>query len=68
MLAPSRCERRNCKHLRGWKQPDGTEESEVVVCAAYPNGIPPEIAYGEDLHLKVREDQDNELVYEKYEE
>jgi hypothetical protein len=32
---------------------------------AYLEGIPEDIAYGDDLHLVVRDDQDNAIVYEQ---
>lgn len=52
-MAEPRCSIRNCKHLIGVKQdPDENEESERVVCAAFPEGIPSVIAYGDELHLK----------------
>jgi hypothetical protein len=36
--------------MRGVVQPDGTEMTERWACAAFPEGIPDEIAYGDDLH------------------
>jgi len=65
MLQEPNCFKRKCKHFIGVDQPDSTEMTERVICRAYPNGIPNEIAYGEYLHLKVREDQDNKIVYDK---
>jgi len=65
MIAPPNCFKRECKHYLGVSQPDGTELTEVVVCEAYPNGIPNDIAYGDDKHTEVRDDQDNEVVFEK---
>jgi len=65
MIAPPKCYDRNCKHYLGVDQPDGTEMTERVICEAYPEGIPGEIAYGTYPHLKVREDQDNEIVFEE---
>jgi len=65
MIAPPRCWERGCIHYIGISQPDGTEISERPVCDAYPNQIPDEIAYGEDLHLTVRGDQNNKIVFEK---
>ena len=44
------CYTRGCVHYIGVSQPDGTELSEVNVCKAYPDGIPFEIAYGENKH------------------
>ena len=67
MIDEPRCFGRKCKHFQGVSQPDGTELSEVNVCAAYPDGIPVDIAYGDDLHASVRDDQDNEIVFEKTE-
>lgn len=51
MLARSRCWERGCKHYNGAIQPDGTELTETHACAAFPEGIPDDIAYGENLHL-----------------
>lgn len=51
MMDEPNCSKRGCKHFRGVDQPDGTEQTERVVCAAFPNGIPDAIAYGDDLHL-----------------
>ena len=65
MIIEPNCYKRKCKHYLGVIQPDGTELSEVNNCEAYPKGIPFDIAYGKDDHLKVREDQDNEIVFEK---
>lgn len=52
MLATPRCFERQCRHFIGVSQPDGTELTERVVCAAFLNGIPNEIAYGDNLHLQ----------------
>ena len=65
MLAEPNCFTRKCKHFTGVDQPDGTEMTERVVCEAYPKGIPGDIAYGDDLHLKVRSDQKNQIIYEE---
>ena len=65
MLQEPNCYKRNCKYYIGVIQPDGTELTEINVCKAYPDGIPNEIAYGNDLHLHKRKDQDNDLVYTK---
>lgn len=51
-LGPPRCWERGCKHFIGVDQPDGPELSERVVCTAFPNGIPDEIAYGENLDIE----------------
>ena len=67
MIAPPNCWKRNCIHYLGILQPDGTEFSERPICKAYPNQIPNDIAYGKDLHLTVRGDQDNQIVFKKEE-
>jgi len=63
MIKIPKCRIRRCAHFRGVIQPDGTEETETVVCDAYPGGIPDDIAYGANLHLKVRKDQDTIFVF-----
>lgn len=65
MLAEPRCYARNCRHFGGVEQTDGTEQSERVVCPAFPNGIPDRIAYGDDLHETVAEDQTGVTVFEE---
>ena len=65
MLAEPKCWTRKCKHYVGVFQLDGTEISERNVCKAYAEMIPNEITYGDDLHLRVRSDQSNAIVYEK---
>lgn len=53
MLAePVPCSRMRCKHYRGIIQPDGTEQTEVDICEAFPNGIPAEITTGRNLHTE----------------
>lgn len=64
MILTPKCHERKCIHFLGVEQSDGTEQTEVVVCEAYPNGIPDDIAYGSEKHLQVRGDQDNEIVFE----
>lgn len=65
MLKEPNCFKRKCKHYLGVSQPDGTEMTETNVCAAFPNGIPPEIAYGSDKHTKPHSKQANDIVFEK---
>jgi hypothetical protein len=65
MLAEPNCYTRSCIHNVRVIQPDGTEMTERPACDAYPNGIPEDIAYGDDLHLEVRDDQDNEITFKK---
>jgi len=68
MIAAPSCFNRKCKHYLGVIQPDGTELTERHFCHAYPEGIPEDIVDGTDKHLTVREDQDNEIVFEESEE
>jgi hypothetical protein len=49
---PVPCSLGHCKHYRGTAQPDGTEDSEVEVCEAFPAGIPAAIATGANLHTE----------------
>lgn len=66
MIVEPRCSKRNCRHLAGVEQPTGEERSEHVTCAAFHEGIPFEIAYGDDLHLTPRPDQGNDIAYEPF--
>ena len=65
MLQEPNCFKRNCKHYTGVIQPDGTEMTETNACKAFPDGIPIEIAYGDNKHLKPLKNQKNDIVYEK---
>ena len=64
MLAIPRCAERNCRHLQGIIQPDGTEMTEVWACAAFPAGIPEDISFGDNLHL-LPVKGDNGIQYEE---
>ena len=64
MLEEPNCWSRRCKYYIGVIQPDGTEKTEVNYCEAFPDGIPHEIAYGENEHKQVHPNQDNDIVYE----
>jgi hypothetical protein len=67
MLSEFKCWTRRCKHYDGvkWLGEDGT--SERSVCKAFPDGIPPEIAYGDNLHLEPIKGQKNDIVFESEE-
>jgi len=65
MLAEPTCWTRKCKHYIGVIQPDGTEATETNSCKAFPKGIPTEIAYGDNRHLKPLKDQENNIIFEK---
>ena len=62
-LAEPRCYTRKCKHFIGVKN-DGDETTERVVCKAFPDQIPNEIAYGDNPHTKSFSG-DNGIQYEK---
>lgn len=65
MLREPRCFARQCKHFLGVNDVN-QEVEQLVVCKAFPEGIPDEIAYGDDLHLKPVEG-DRGIQYEKVE-
>ena len=49
MIKEPRCRQRGCKFFIGVKGED--EKDQRVVCDAFPEAIPNEIAYGNNLHL-----------------
>lgn len=49
MLREPRCFTRRCVHFRG---AEGDEPKQVVTCDAFPDGIPEEIAYGDNDHTE----------------
>ena len=65
MIIEPRCSKRNCKHFQGVRQSDSTELTEVIVCKAFPNGIPAEIGYGENLHSEIYPGQTGVYVFEE---
>jgi len=65
MLMEPKCYSRHCKHYLGIIQPEGMESSERNICEAFPDGIPDEIAYGDDPHDKVWPEQDADVIYGK---
>ena len=52
MLAEPKCYTRRCRHFMGVKWFDIEEETERVICRAFPEGIPGEIAYGANPHTE----------------
>lgn len=64
MLAEPNCSKRSCIHFLGHDRLNGTDESLVHVCRAYPDGIPDEIAFGDDLHLEAKLGQVGPYVFE----
>jgi hypothetical protein len=65
MLETPACYKRECKYFIGVKQDDDSEETERVVCEAFPDGIPYKIAYDNHLHNKPLPEQKNKIIYEK---
>lgn len=62
MLVEPKCFERGCKHFLGVAGDD--EETERPRCEAFPQGIPAEIAYGDELHLEPYPG-DNGIQFEK---
>lgn len=65
MITEPNCRKRNYVHYIGIINDDGDETTERPACEAFRNGIPDEIAYGDNKHLKKHPDQDNDIVYEE---
>jgi hypothetical protein len=65
MLKEPICYKRKCKWFEGAKWLGDQENTEVVYCKAYPDGIPSDIAYGDDLHTEIRSDQKGDYKYEQ---
>jgi hypothetical protein len=67
MLPEANCYQRGCRHFLGVRSgpEDAIEMGQRYVCSAYPDGIPSEIAYGEDKHLTPRPGQVDGIVFEK---
>lgn len=64
MLQQPQCWNRQCRHFQGISQPGDDESLEHFVCKAFPNGIPDDIAFGDNPHTKPVEG-DNGIQYEK---
>ena len=64
MIAEPICWKRKCRHLIGVKN-DGDERTERNYCEAFPDGIPKEIAYGNNKHFTVHPKQENDIIYER---
>lgn len=50
-IAQCNCVLRKCIHYMGVSEPLGREELQVHTCLAFPEGIPSDIAYGDEKHL-----------------
>jgi len=64
MLVEPNCYKRKCRHFMGVKNETDDEENEFVYCKAFPDGIPYEIAYGDNLHNEPYKG-DHGIQYEK---
>ena len=62
LLAISNCQERGCKHYDNVLALD--DVNHVHICKAFPNGIPNEIAFGNNLHTEPYLGQENDIVYE----
>jgi len=51
MIGEPRCFVRDCIHFVGIRS-EGIEKNERPVCKAFPDGIPDEIAYGDNNHTE----------------
>ena len=60
------CHKRKCVYYMWMK---GFIEEERIsarhICAAFPDGIPDIISYGDEKHLKFLKNQGNGIVYER---
>lgn len=67
MIRRPNCHYRQCIHYQGIvRLVEDDEGTEVPVCKAFPdNGIPPDIAFGSDLHMEVHILQDNTITYQR---
>ena len=66
MIAVTKCQERGCRHWRGVYPLDDKQHPEADErprCKAFPDGIPAEIAYGDDLHL-LPVKGDNDIQFE----
>jgi len=64
MLLEPTCYTRECKHYKGVKRLGEEESTEVNYCKAFPDGIPDEIAYGDNKHTEPYPG-DNGIQYEE---
>lgn len=62
------CSKRGCRHLTGATTSGRGEIGQRAACHAFPEGIPDDIAYGDNLHLTVDPRQVGEVVFERQEQ
>jgi len=66
MFSEPNCSKRRCIHFQGVKQFGNEGEiDQLLVCKAFPKGIPEDISYGDNKHTKPIKNQKNKIVYEK---
>ncbi len=63
--AMPKCAIRDCRYFQGIIRNDDYYSKTLFYCDAFPDGIPDEITYGNNLHLKPLPNQRNKIVYEK---
>lgn len=60
------CSRRKCVNYIGLRElVEGDPSTSKYICVAFMFGIPDDIAYGDELHLKSLKNQHNDIVYEE---
>ncbi len=64
-IEEAKCFNRECLHLLGIKLMEGKGLVPQYFCEAFSNGIPEEIAYGNNLHKVPFEGQKNKIVFKK---
>jgi len=68
MLSEPKCYTRRCKHYIGvYLKVEADESTETHSCYAFPDGIPQDIAYGNNPHTEVHPEQDDkkQLTFEE---
>ena len=66
MIKEPNCYKRKCRHFIGAKYVDEKVSTAAMpICKAFPDdGIPFEIAYGDNKHTKLHPDQTNNILFE----
>ena len=63
MLTEPVCFTRKCKNFIG--SSNNEEKDQKIICKAFKNEIPDEIAYGSNLHAQPLKEQKNNIVFEE---
>ena len=66
MIEEPTCYTRQCAFFEGVKWLGDGEHTEVAYCKAFPGGIPNDIAFGQNKHLKPVKGQDSDIVFKNY--